>query len=436
MRDFIKRATISFGVLTAFAIVIGGFVSRYGLLNQYYSVSPIILTSALLAALFMGRTWDRRAVFLIGAPQMLLVIGLADQSVNAFYSAAYISYKSILIAIPAAAAIAFLFHKYKKFIQYPIFIWSACLLTLLCYIATLVFAKINGSKDAVNNWIVLFSMTFQPSEAAKFLYIIGLSGILNFPSVRLDDVKKYTAAVTFTALCCILLIFQGELGSVLIMVFTFFILTFIWIQKSRLVLKMSLSVILLAGAACFFMYAVIQISGSGFLIGQFDKVINRVYLVFHYADAITPEMPVKYRNLLQGNQLLQGMRAVANGGLFGANNDSFVHIPYANTDFVFDLHLQIFGLITGLLLFFIPFAAFFTAAFQCVNRTLDPLDKTIAYGFCISLFAQTLIMAAGNLAILPLTGNTIPFLSYGGSSLLVSFAMAGVLYSVNISYKG
>jgi cell division protein FtsW len=134
----------------------------------------------------------------------------------------------------------------------------------------------------------------------------------------------------------------------------------------------------------------------------------------------------------RGFQPVRGLFALARGGLFGEGLGQGLpqSIPYVHTDFVFAAVAEELGLVGA----FALLALFLTFVFRGLRIAMlarDEFSALLAVGLTASLGLQTLIIVAGNLKLVPLTGITLPFVSYGGSSVLASFVMLGLLLSVS-----
>jgi cell division protein FtsW (lipid II flippase) len=131
-------------------------------------------------------------------------------------------------------------------------------------------------------------------------------------------------------------------------------------------------------------------------------------------------------------QVLQSVIALGHGGLFGAGpgQGAPVFIPAVHTDFIFSALVEEWGLAGGLAAFGL-YAVLLSRGFRAAYGGRDAYSSLLAGGLTVALGLQALIILGGNLVVLPLTGVTLPFLSYGGSSLTTSFIAAGFLILVS-----
>jgi cell division protein FtsW len=138
-----------------------------------------------------------------------------------------------------------------------------------------------------------------------------------------------------------------------------------------------------------------------------------------------------------GYQAIQSLVAVGSGGFLGrglgASRAKLFYLPQAHNDFIFSVTAEELGLLGALLLIGL-FAAFTCRAFAIARRAPDELGRLLAWGIGFSIAFQAFLNLAVALGLVPVTGLTLPFVSNGGSSLLITLAMVGVL--LNIGRQG
>ncbi len=146
--------------------------------------------------------------------------------------------------------------------------------------------------------------------------------------------------------------------------------------------------------------------------------------------------PFKY-STAEGYQLVQSLTAIGSGGIvgrgLGESREKLLFLPEPYNDFIFAVIGEELGLLGGLLIIGL-FASFTWVGYSIARRAPDRFGMLLASGITFTIAAQAAINLGVATGILPVTGLTLPFISYGGSSLIVSFAMTGIL--LNISRKG
>lgn len=138
-------------------------------------------------------------------------------------------------------------------------------------------------------------------------------------------------------------------------------------------------------------------------------------------------------SLGDGYQLSQSLLAVGSGGVtgagFGASQQKLAYLPFQHTDFIFSIFAEEFGLLGGLFLLLLLFA-YSLLALRVIAKTMDPIHRLIGTGAMVLLIGQALINIGVAIGVLPTTGLPFPLLSYGGSSMIASLAISGLLIRV------
>jgi len=274
------------------------------------------------------------------------------------------------------------------------YVWLTFGLLLTAF--TLLFGR-NPAGGDEHLWLGCCGIYFQPSEPLKLLLIIYLAAYL---ADRLPLTSRWlpllAPGAVVTALAALLLLAQHDLGTVSILIFLFSIILFFVTGKKR-VLWISLTGLAAAVVAGYFLFDVVRIRVDAWLDPWLDPS-GRSY------------------------QIVQSLLAVANGGTLGRGpglgNPGLV--PVAISDFIYPAIAEETGLVGTLgLLALIGF--FIDRGMRIALHAPDNFRRFLAAGLTVYLGAQSILIIGGNLRLLPLTGVTLPFVSYGGSSLFTSF---------------
>jgi cell division protein FtsW (lipid II flippase) len=289
---------------------------------------------------------------------------------------------------------------------------------LLLPIAPGIGRTINGARL----WVAAGPISFQPAEIGKILIVIFLASYLN--------AKKELLAVATRRLGPIRLPEPRYLGPLLVAWFISLAVLFVEKDLGSSLLFFGIFVIMLWVATGRASYLVIGLFlfALGALMGYaaFGHVQDRVTVWIH---ALDPKYIQK-----DGYQLAQSEFAMATGGIAGTGlgRGHPGIIPYASTDFIFAAigeELGLFGSSAVLLLYIVLIGRGFKAA---LTRT-DGFSKLLATGLTCALAFQTFIIVGGVTRLIPLTGITLPFVSYGGSSLVANFVLLALLIRVSAS---
>lgn len=262
--------------------------------------------------------------------------------------------------------------------------------------------KLNGSY----RWIRIGGWTLQPSEYMKVAIALFLARF--FSSTSLRGLWRTLVPITFYFPAGLLLLKEPDIGTALFL----FSVVMVGCFVGNVPIKHLLLILVLMG-----------FGGGYFVMKNKGERLDRIKAF------IDPE---KYRNE-EGFQILQSLYAIGAGGIFGlgpGNGRSKLHyLPEPFTDYIFSVIAEEFGLIGVILIFFL-FTAFFLLGFRLSLSARDPFCVYGAFLLTFLVSFQALIHMAVTLAVLPPKGITLPFVSYGGNSLLSSFLAAGIILSL------
>ncbi len=284
---------------------------------------------------------------------------------------------------------------------------------LLLLATTLVFG-INPSGFGPRLWLQVGSIYFQPSEPLKFLLVVFLAAYMADRHRQLVEVKAYIGRVPLPhpsyfgpmllmwGFSIILLVWQRDLGAALLFFGTFLGMLYGATGQTRYIWA-GLLLLLAAGLIGYYLFDVVRLRIEAFL---------------------NPWLDPSGRSF----QIVQSLLAFASGSLFGQGLGQGLPtaIPVVHTDFVFAAIGEEYGLLGGLAIL-VCFALLVSRAFHIALQAKNGFKQLLAAGIGTMLGLQTLVITAGTLKLMPLTGVTLPFVSYGGSSLVTSFVMVGIL---------
>ena len=271
--------------------------------------------------------------------------------------------------------------------------------------ALLIGKEINGSK----NWVVISSFSFQPSEIGKIFLVLYLSSVLSKYEDKKnikEDFKQLiepAIAVMFSLGCMVL---QRDLGSALI---------FFGISVTMLYIATSKFKYVLTCLGLFFV-------GAFFSYNLFSHVRKRVLIwrdVWKYANK-------------ESYQIVQGLYGMASGGFIGPGLGQGYpgFIPERTNDFIFAAMTEELGLVFGIGVMLVYFLLFYRGM-RAALSTDDKFSKLNAVGFSAMIAMQVLVIIGGVFAVIPLTGITLPLISYGGTSMMTMFFALGILQKIS-----
>ena len=289
-------------------------------------------------------------------------------------------------------------------LQVPIWVVTIGMLAII-------FTPIAGADAyGATRWISIGPFSFQPSEFAKITILISVSYLAQqyFIDQTIDQMEFFKKFAIAALAPLLLILAQPDKGSTLIIVGTLLVIGYLADVDRRV-----LATIAVAGFI-----------GFVFLSLKDDYSRARVVTMFNpWADYYGA-----------GYQLAQGFYAFGSGGIFGVgfgfSRQKYSYLPMAHNDFIFAVIGEELGFI-GVLGLLAVFGALVWAGFKIARYAPDLTGRLIAAG-CTSMFIiQAFVNIGGVLGLLPLSGKPLPFISYGGSTIMSSILMVGLLMSVS-----
>ena len=303
----------------------------------------------------------------------------------------------IILAILILITFSFLNQKIITKFSLILFLVSFLSLLLVPFLGI----EVKGSK----RWLdLLFLPRFQPVEIVKPFFIVALSFMLTIQNRRLYF--KYLLSALFTVPILMLLVYQPDIGQTLL-------ISMVW-----------LALIFISGINIFVFFTFFFIIGSSvsylvLFVPKFEYIKIRL---FAFLDSSSSN----------NYQAEKASDAIINGGFFGKGIGEGTlnsRVPEAHTDYIVSVISEEFGaiIVIGILFLYLIFSY---RVIQKINFLNEDLSKLILTG-CVSLILlQTFIHVGVNIRILPTTGMTLPFLSYGGSSIVSTAILSGLILNL------
>jgi rod shape determining protein RodA len=249
-----------------------------------------------------------------------------------------------------------------------------------------------------SRWIFIHSISIQPSEIAKPLFVIGIASLIYSIENKLRSLQNILLVILAILIPAFIVFAQPDLGSSLVFVFTGFIVLFFSRVKKSL-----LSIILAVG----FLAILIL---SNFVLADYQKERLKSFLN-PYGDPLG-----------RGYNLIQAEIAIGSGGWIGKGigvgaQTRLLFLPERHTDFIFSSFVESFGFLGVVILL----AAYFILFWQLLRISFSSEDEFVfltKLGLLAYLWFQVVVNIGMNLGLLPITGIPLPLFSYGGSSLV------------------
>jgi len=355
---------------------------------------------------------------MIYSSSMMVAVVQKELPADYFYTS---QFRNILVGFLAFLVAAIIPYKHYSNKKLMVFL----MLVMVTLLAAVFFAgvEVNGSKS----WIDLGFMRFQPSEFAKLFVILYIAGAFYRKSLKEKSIQYVKPTdITYPIIIWLGILFmvalETDIGAVAI------------------IMVIAISVVLLSGIqgkSLFRFFSILSVFGG--IVVIFAAILKW--------DTITNESrmgrikalgnPFEYAQD-EGYQIINGYLAIGAGGLqgngLGQGIQKLGYLPEPQTDFIAAVIAEELGILGIAIvvggLGFIVIRSFFIAM-----TTKDPLARMIAGGIGTWIGFQTFINLGGVTGLIPLTGVTLPFISYGGSSILLLSVAMGILINISMFYK-
>lgn len=272
---------------------------------------------------------------------------------------------------------------------------------------------VNGAKG----WINLGVINIQPVEICKIYFILYLSDRMARVRARNDHfISSGGGPWLVVALCLLLIVLQPDIGgmaiNVMIVVVLFLACDFRW--------SFGISVLLIIPTMCYLLVEKAVESGliHGYRMARFVAFLNP----FGNASG-------------SGSQLVNSYYAISNGGVFGSGLGNSVqkmgYLPEPNTDFIMSITSEELGLV-GVSVILILLMIIICRMIQIGVRSNSMYEMLLCYGSTTFILIEAFFNIGGVLGLLPITGVTFPFISYGGSSMLILSFTVGIIMNISI----
>ena len=289
----------------------------------------------------------------------------------------------------------------KNLFMVSIFLFFISLFAL--FLVSIIGTEVNGAK----RWIDLFFLPrFQPIELVKPFTIVFLSTILSSEK-NYYIYYKYLISFIVIVPICLLLLMQPDIGQTLLILLSW--LTLVFISGISLIVFLT-----------FFIVSIFSVLYMIFFIEKFDYIKQRIESFFYPSTGT------------HGAQTEKSVDAITSGGFFGKGLGEGTlkgRVPEAHTDYIVSVISEEFGVVLIILLLFI-FLFFIYSVFKKIYLEENEKIKLVLSGAITLIMFQALIHIGVNINLLPTTGMPLPFLSYGGSSIIGLSILSGIILNL------
>ncbi len=290
--------------------------------------------------------------------------------------------------------------------------WAVYIVTALVLVVLLILPPMVEGMD-VKRWVVIGPINFQPSEIAKFAIVILFSTLIAANQKLMHNWKFIIFLFGILGVTCFLVVLEPHLSATLLIAAIGVVLIYVGGLKRKVVVGGILGAI----AA---VVAVIITQSTGFISYGADRI---KYWLDPWADASG-----------EGFQTIQSLLAIGSGGILGRgigqSRQKYLWVPEPHNDFIFSIVCEELGLV-GAMIIILLFALLVWRGFNIAMRSPDKFGSLLAIGLTFQVGLQALLNIWVVTNTIPNTGISLPFFSYGGTSLMILLAEMGIVLSVS-----
>ena len=324
-------------------------------------------------------------------------------------SGMYFPRKQIISMILGLIAVYLLLvFDYMLIENYAVIIYWAGIILLI--ISDIFGATTNGATS----WLKFGSLGLQPSEFAKIGMIIMLAKRIDEMEGEINDSRNLLELLFYAAVPMILIVIQPDMGMTMVSFFIVLGILFCMGLNYKIILGGMTTVLVL-------------------VVGVWNSSIMQNYWKGRLTSFLHPEE----NKLGAGLQLAQSKLSIGSGGIFGrgfGHGTQFNSVPENQTDFIFAVLGEEWGLI-GALVLLLLYGLLIYRLIKIAKESKDIFGTVLCVGFVSNLLFSIMQNIGMTMGLMPITGITLPFMSYGGSSLLTSFMALGLVLNVGMRRK-
>ena len=292
------------------------------------------------------------------------------------------------------------YHFWRKFSKFALITAILSLLILLI---------VGGEIKGANRWLDLGFIKIQPSELVKLTLVLHFASMLAAKQKIIKDFEQgFLPFIIWISIISVLIALQPDLSTILIIFSIGF--TMMFVGNVNLIYLISMAFL---GFASFGLYAV-----------SAEYRMNRILSYIGLGDGLSGA----------SYQLNQSLIAIGNGGWFGLgtgqSRQSMLFLPESYTDFIFAIIGEEYGFL-GLILILLAFGLIFWRGLRIAKNAPDNFGYFLATGIIITFAFNVFVNAGVNTGLLPTTGQPLPFISYGGTAILLYSVAIGILLNIS-----
>lgn len=297
------------------------------------------------------------------------------------------------------------YHFWKKFA------WVVYAIVLVLLVVLLIMPPMVEGLD-VKRWIVIGGFSFQPSEIAKFAIVLLFASLISSNYSKMKNWKFVVFLIGILGLTCVLVVLERHLSATVLLLALGVVMLFVGGLQKRYVI----------GGGLFAVSALVVAIITGVVSYASDRI---KYWLDPWLDPTG-----------EGFQTIQSLLAIGSGGIMGRgigqSRQKYLWVPEPHNDFIFSIVCEELGLI-GAMLIIVLFALLVWRGFTIAMRAPDKFGALLSIGLTFQVGLQAMLNIWVVTNTIPNTGISLPFFSYGGTSLMILLAEMGIVLSVSRS---
>lgn len=345
-------------------------------------------------------------LFLVGLGVVMVYSASSAMALKKFGSDYFFLKKQAFFTLLGIIVLVFCRHfpyTFYRPLSYPVLLLS------LVFLIAVFIPQLGLSAGSATRWLRVGRFTFQPSELARFALVIYLAYSLEKKGERLKDFAiGFLPHMLIPAIFAALIFMQPDFGSVVILSVLTWLMLFIGGVRLKHLLVSILALLPIG------MYLLMSAEY------RWKRLLGFIDPWQYPAD--------------EGYQVVHSLMAFGTGGLWGAGigkgYQKLFYLPEPHTDFIFSVIGEELGLV-GILVIIGLYAWILVRGIQIAKMTENPFGSLLAVGLTVAMGLQIVVNMGVALGLLPTKGLTLPFLSYGGTSLLLNMASIGILLNIS-----
>ena len=387
----------------------------------------ILITYILIYAFKLGDPYPFLIVAMLSSLSIIILfsLGIQEMAVNEKSGMMSIARRQIVWFIVGDIVFFLCYIIYRIIRVWHKMFWGYIIGAMVLFVITLIFAKDNV-EDGVKNWLNIGGISIQPSEFIKLCYCFAMAVIFSkkqkaqgVSSKLWKITREDVYSTVFVYVCMALFLMQSELGTAMLFFMVYM----------AMMIAYDVPVVVPLGNVALVALAIAFIFKFGDYIGPLSRALDRFEI---WLDPEIYNFSPDLKKPAGTEHMYYSLRAICSGDIFGVGlgRSGIYYLAAIESDLVFSAICYEMGIFMGFAIIMMYFILAYRG-YKIAMEVSDTFHRALAVTIVTSIAMQAFIIIGGVTKFIPLTGITMPFVSAGGSSVVVSFAMLGILTAIS-----